>query len=203
MAPPLYPHSTRLPLTRLLTGYPFHDYPTTSPPPTPHGTYAGPNTFPRSQSIQHPLPATTGHGANGPHSPQHLPGTTLANSSRESLDFQGNTALTPQHNSPPATLPHFTTHHPASPCHLPTPTTHLHLLHHHARPLKMRSAFTITGLAPHHVTTLTPARPMTTESESAHAPVTPAGTNSPTSPQQHTAALRGTLAAGRHAHSST
>ena len=57
--------------------HPFHDYPTTSPPPTPHGTYAGPNTFPRSQSIQHPVPATTGHGANGPHSRQHLPGTTL------------------------------------------------------------------------------------------------------------------------------
>ena len=103
----------------------------------------------------------------------------------ESLDVQGNTASTPQRNSPPATLPHFTIHHPVSLCHLPTPTTHLHLLHHHARPLKMRSAFTITGLAPHHVTRLTPARPMTTESESAHAHVTPAGTNSPTSPQQH------------------
>ena len=56
----------------------FHDHPTHPPPPTPHRTHAEPNILPRSQSIQHTLPTTTGHDANGPPGRQHLPSSTLA-----------------------------------------------------------------------------------------------------------------------------
>ena len=90
---------------------------------------------------------------------------------------QANIASTPQHNSPPATWPPFTTHHLVSLCHEHYPTAHL--LQHHAHHRKMHNASTTTGPALHHVTTKTTASATTTEPESVLAPVIPMLTDYP------------------------